>query len=335
MSKRHLSQQQTQRIRQLQEKRITRAREDSASEDTHLSPPGTGLVIARYGSRIEVEGMEGPHSGEVWRCHIRSNLEALVTGDRVVWQADTTNQVGVVTALLPRHSLLTRPDPYQRIKPVAANIDRILLVIAPLPSPSPWLIDRYIVACENSEIPVLIVLNKSDLMQGEDAELLRARLAEYATLGYDHIEICAMGDLSPLRPEISGRTVALVGQSGVGKSSLVNALLPEAAQRVNIISDNSGLGQHTTTTSRLFHLPEGGMLIDSPGIREFGLWHLDEDSIRRGFVEMRPFYGECKFRNCQHRSEPGCALREAAADGRILPRRLESLHRLIAESKSQ
>lgn len=335
MSKRHLSQQQTQRIRQLQEKRISKARNAGPDDDAHLDPPGTGLVIARYGSRTEVEGLEGPHAGEVWRCHIRSNMEALVTGDRVIWQADTTSQAGVVTALLPRQSLLTRPDPYQRIKPVAANIDRILLVIAPLPTVSPWLIDRYIVACEHSDIPVLIVLNKSDLMQGPEADALRERLAEYHALGYPHIEVSALGDLSTLRPEISGRTVALVGQSGVGKSSLVNVLLPDAAQRVNIISDNSGLGQHTTTTSRLFHLPEGGMLIDSPGIREFGLWHLDEDSIRRGFTEMREFYGDCRFRNCQHQSEPGCALRAAAEAGKILPRRLESMHRLIAESKSQ
>ncbi|MDO8331843.1 MAG: small ribosomal subunit biogenesis GTPase RsgA [Fluviicoccus sp.] len=335
MSKRHLSQQQTQRIRQLQEKRITRSRDESSGDDSHLSPPGTGLVIARYGSRIEVEGIEGAHAGEVWRCHIRSNLDALVTGDHVVWQADSTNRVGVVTALLPRRSLLSRPDPYQRIKPVAANVDRILLVIAPLPAPSAWLIDRYIVACENSEIPVLIVLNKSDLMQGVEAVELRDRLAEYATLGYGHIEVCAQGDLSALSPEIRGQTVVLVGQSGVGKSSLVNALLPDAEQRVNIISDNSGLGQHTTTTSRLFHLPGGGKLIDSPGIREFGLWHLDEESIRQGFAEMRPFYGGCRFRNCRHVTEPGCAVRLAAENGLILPRRLESLHRLMVESKSQ
>jgi len=335
MSKRRLSQQQAQRIRQLQQKRISRTHDDTAADESHLSPPGNGLVIARYGSRIEVQGLEGPHSGEVWRCHIRSNLEALVTGDRVVWQADSTNGVGVVTALLPRRSLLSRPDPYQRVKPVAANVDRILLVIAPLPAPSPWLIDRYLVACENSGVPVLIVLNKHDLMQGPEAEELRARLAEYDALGYHHIEVCAQGDLTALRPEISGQTVVLVGQSGVGKSSLVNALLPDAEQRVNIISDNSGLGQHTTTTSRLFHLPEGGMLIDSPGIREFGLWHLDEDRIKAGFTEMQPLFGACRFRNCRHQTEPGCALRLAAEEGRILPRRLESLHRLIAESKSQ
>jgi ribosome biogenesis GTPase len=128
--------------------------------------------------------------------------------------------------------------------------------------------------------------------------------------------------------------VVFVGQSGVGKSSLVNVLLPQAMQRVNIISDNSQLGQHTTTTTRLFPLTNGGALIDSPGIREFGVWHLSEQQIQDGFIELRNLYGHCRFRNCQHISEPDCALKKAAENGEILPRRLESLHRLLSESKS-
>ena len=291
-------------------------------------------IIAHYGRQIEVKGLDGDFAGQIWRCHIRSNLEALVTGDLVIWQADTTNLIGVITALLPRTSLLTRPDPYQKVKPVAANISLILIVFAPIPIPSASLLDRYLVACETVGIKPLLVLNKSDLLDNEEGQLLRDLLAEYQVLGYDSIEVSCFGNLETLQQRIGDHNVVFVGQSGVGKSSLINALLPDAQQKVNVISENSLLGQHTTTTTRLFALDNGGALIDSPGIREFGIWHLDEEQIKQGFVECREFYGTCRFRNCQHSSEPDCALKQAVADGKISERRLESLHRLLAESKS-
>ncbi len=334
MSKRRLSQQQTNRINQQHTQRVQRVRKDKDFDEGNLSAPQKGLIIAHYGSQLEVKSIEGENEGEVWRCHLRSNLEALVTGDLIIWQADSTNQIGVVSALLPRSSLLTRPDPYQKIKPVAANVSLILIVFAPLPTPSPGLIDRYLVACETVGIPALLVLNKSDLLDTETGASLRALLQEYQTLGYDSIEVSCLGDLSALRAHIGTKNVAFVGQSGVGKSSLINVLLPQAMQRVNIISDNSQLGQHTTTTTRLFPLTNGGALIDSPGIREFGLWHLNESQIQQGFIEFRELYGTCRFRNCQHQTEPDCAIKQAAAEGKILPRRLESLNRLLAESKS-
>ena len=333
MSKRHLSEQQTKRIHQQHARRIAKAKEP-VIDDSHLSPPQQGLIIAHYGRQIEVKGLAGDFAGQIWRCHIRSNLEALVTGDLVIWQADNTNQIGVITALLPRTSLLTRPDPYQKIKPVAANISLILIVFAPLPIPSASLLDRYLVACETVGIKPLLVLNKSDLLDNEDGQLLRDLLAEYQALGYDSIEVSCFGNLDALQQWIGNHNVVFVGQSGVGKSSLINALLPNAQQKVNIVSENSLLGQHTTTTTRLFALENGGALIDSPGIREFGIWHLDEEQIKHGFVECRPFFGSCRFRNCQHNTEPDCALKQAVAEGKISERRLESLHRLLAESKS-
>ncbi len=333
MSKRHLSEQQTKRIHQQHARRIAKAKEP-VIDDSHLSPPQQGLIIAHYGRQIEVKGLEGEFVNQIWRCHIRSNLEALVTGDLVVWQADTTNQIGVITALLPRTSLLTRPDPYQKIKPVAANISLILIVFAPIPVPSASLLDRYLVACQTVGIKPLLVLNKSDLLNNEEGQLLRDLLAEYQHLGYDSIEVSCFGNLHELQQRIGNHNVVFVGQSGVGKSSLINALLPNAQQKVNIISENSLLGQHTTTTTRLFALENGGALIDSPGIREFGTWHLDEEQIKQGFAEFKDFYGTCRFRNCQHLSEPDCALKQAVADGKISERRLESLHRLLAESKS-
>ena len=333
MSKRHLSDQQTRRINHQHSQRIANIK-DKPIDESNLSAPQKGLIIAHYGRQLEVQGIEGEHVGQIWRCHLRRNLEALVTGDIVIWQADNTNQIGVVSALMPRISLLTRPDPYQKIKPVASNISLILIVFAPLPTPSLGLIDRYLVACETVGIPALLVLNKSDLLDDATGAELRNSLNEYKSLGYNSIEVSCLGDLSALRAQIGTNNVAFVGQSGVGKSSLINVLLPHAMQRVNIISDNSQLGQHTTTTTRLFALENGGALIDSPGIREFGLWHLNETQIQQGFIEFRDLYGTCRFRNCQHQSEPDCAIKLAASEGKILARRLDSLDRLLAESQS-
>lgn len=357
MSKRKLSRQQAFRVQRIQDERIARAgRRDAAAaallESGELGAEEEGLVTAHYGTQIEVEALHGAHAGQVFRCHLRANLETLVTGDRVIWQAPVATPdpaagtaapeaeaprqpLGVVTALRPRDTLLVRPDPYGKLKPVAANIDRILLVIAPFPDPSPLLVDRYLVACELTGIRPVILLNKADLVTPALAPALDALLAPYAAIGYETRRISAgTGQLADLSVLIGGRTVVFVGQSGVGKSSIVNVLLPDAAQKVAAISDSSRLGQHTTTTARLFHLPGGGTLIDSPGIREFGLWHIDEDQLLAGYVEFQPFLGSCRFRNCAHRQEPGCALREAVAAGQIDAGRFERFNRLREELKA-
>lgn len=330
MSKRKLSRQQAHRVQRIQEERIARAGRREAAADAllasgELGAEQQGLVIAHYGSQLDIEAADG----QVCRCHLRANLEHLVTGDRVIWQAPQSQgaqrqaeggeaDIGVVTALVPRHSLLVRPDPYGKLKPVAANIDRILLVIAPFPDPSALLVDRYLVACELTGIRPVILLNKADLVTPEMTPALDALLAEYEAIGYETRRISASaGQLSDLAELIGQQTVVFVGQSGVGKSSIVNVLLPEADQRIGEISGNSRLGQHTTTTARLFHLPAGGDLIDSPGIREFGLWHVDESQLLDGFVEFQPFLGQCRFRNCAHREEPGCALKRAVDEGGI------------------
>ncbi len=336
MSQRRISRQQSFRIDRIQAERIARASKREAKaeallEGGALGAEQRGRIIAHYGVQLLVEALDGELAGQRFRCHRRANLDALVTGDEVIWQPATEAATGVITALLPRRSVLVRPDPYHKLKPVAANIDRILLIIAPAPTPSAELIDRYLIACEATDIRPLLVLNKADLISADNRDSLTALLASFAALGYDTRTLSAHGDTGDLANLVAQHTVVFVGQSGVGKSSLINTLLPDVAQKVKEISTGSKLGQHTTTTACWFDVPTGGALIDSPGIREFGVWHMNKDELLAGFIELQPFIGACRFRNCAHASEPGCAFQQAVLDGHVQARRLASFKRLVSD----
>jgi len=253
-----------------------------------------------------------------------------VAGDNVTFC--TGEGGGVIVAVAARRTELRRPDKFGKLRAVAANIDQVMIVIAPTPEPHANLIDRYLVATENLGAEATLLLNKTDLLDdpARDAAI-QALLAPYPPLGYTLLQASARtADLPRLEEALAGRTSILVGQSGVGKTTLVNALLPDLSERTGALSPDRAKGRHTTTTARLFATKDGGALIDSPGIREFGLWHLDRSAVERGFREFRDRIGPCRFRDCQHGGEPGCALEAALEEGAIHPARLKSYRRIIA-----
>lgn len=336
MAKRTLNRRQGWRVNKIQDERLARAakREERTLEELEGGDLGAeqhGLVIAHFGVQVEVEAQAPELAGQTYRCYLRANLPALVTGDRVVWRPGNQG-LGIIVAQLPRHSELRRPDSRGTLKPVAANVDLIVIVFAPLPEPHANLIDRYVIAAEHAGIKPLLLLNKSDLLDPSGSSRAHSLLNTYHSLGYPLLEVSAYsGDgLEQLQAQLNDQVSVFVGQSGVGKSSLVNRLLPDTDTRVGPLSELTGKGTHTTTTARLFHFPCGGQLIDSPGIREFGLSHVSVADVEAGFIEFQEHLGHCRFRNCSHEHEPGCALLAAVEDGKISPQRLASFKHIIS-----
>lgn len=332
MGKNKLSKGQQRRVQANHQRRLINTASGVEWEDSQLGEPQEGVIISRFGKHADVEA----NDGSLHRCNIRRTISSLVTGDRVVWRAGSdliSGVSGIIEAVHERRSVLTRPDFYDGVKVIAANINQIVIVSSILPELSINIIDRYLVACETLKVEPLIVLNKIDLLEAEGREFVNEVMQVYHQIGYRVLQVSSFtGEGMPEFEQLLAERISIfAGQSGVGKSSLLNALLPVAEANISVgpVSAGSGLGQHTTTTARLYHFAHGGDVIDSPGVREFGLWHLEPEQITNGFIEFRPYLGHCKFRDCKHGDDPGCAIREAVEKGEIAEERFENYHRIL------
>lgn len=280
-----------------------------------------GRVVAAHGRQYIVETADGQRLP----CFPRGKKSEVACGDDVEITQSSPDQ-GVIDAILPRRHLLYRSNEIRQ-KLIAANVDQLVVVVACEPAFSDDLVTRALIAAESQEIEVLIVLNKCDL--AERLPAARRQTGVFAGLGYRVLELCARDHAEDLRPQLQGRTSVLVGQSGMGKSTLVNALIPEAGAATREISQALDSGKHTTTHATLYHLDADSHLIDSPGLQEFGLGHLDRGEIEYAFREFRPYLGHCRFRDCRHDREPDCALRPAVDAGKIEKTRFASYRRLV------
>ena len=284
-----------------------------------------GRVVAAHGRQYVVELTDG----SLLPCFPRGKKSDVACGDRVDIERTSSDQ-GVIEAIQPRTSLLYRSNEYKQ-KLIAANVDQLVIVVATEPAFSDDLVTRALLAAESEEIEALIVLNKCDL--SDKVASARERLTMFSNLGYRVVELSALEHAEDLRPELFGVTSVLVGQSGMGKSTLVNALVPEANAATREISQALDSGKHTTTHATLYHLDAESQLIDSPGLQEFGLGHLDRQEIEYAFREFRPWLGQCRFRDCHHNREPDCALTAAVKAGKIDEKRFAVYHRILGTQR--
>ena len=299
-----------------------------------------GRIVAAHGRHYVV----CTASGQRLVCFTRGKKSEAACGDEVDVEETGSGQ-GVIAAIRARRNLLSRSNSF-RTKLVAANLDQLAIVVATSPPFSEELLGRTLVAATSIDVPARILLNKIDLADRVDAS--RKTLEPYAALGYAIDEISVRTDAAHARatlmPHFAGRTTLLVGQSGMGKSSLLNLLVPDAQAAIREISEALQTGKHTTTDARLYRLASiegsngnvrgGGALIDTPGFQEFGLAHLTPGTIERAFPEFGAFLGRCRFVNCMHLQEPGCAVIEARERGEIAPRRYDLFAKLTRESSS-
>lgn len=285
-----------------------------------------GLIVAAHGRHYLAQA-----GGKTLQCVTRGKKSDVATGDHVRLKATSADQA-VIEEILPRNTLLYRSDQYKS-KLLAANVTQLFIIVATEPSFSDDLVSRALVAAEAAGIRVYLVLNKTDIAHLLSAA--RERLALYRGLGYPVHEVSAARDpdrtLSTLHPLLSGQSTILIGQSGMGKSSLIQLLVPGADIAVREISQRLDSGKHTTTFTRLFEIDSQTTVIDSPGFQEFGLYHLTEGMLERAFPEFKPALGKCRFYNCHHVAEPGCAILQALDKGSVTADR----HRLYTQLRHE
>ena len=317
-----LTRKQKWRIDKVQSDKIARADKAASKAESELDDEKEyqGIVITRYGQRQLVED----ENGIVFQSVSRQNIGFSVAGDKILFQK-TKHDDAIVTAIYPRDNELKRQD-----KLIAANIDQLWLVVAIEPHYEFELIDRYLIMAENSNLPIGIIVNKIELSSNKSKT--ENDFLNYQSLGYDvhFLSVKKQINLDFFKEQLINKSHIFLGQSGVGKSSLINSLIPDLQLRVNEISSKSKLGKHTTTNTTIYHIPSGGDLIDSPGVREFQLDSLTELEIKSGFKEFRALSDACRFRDCRHINEPNCAVKESLDQGKINPNRYQSYLNILA-----
>jgi ribosome biogenesis GTPase / thiamine phosphate phosphatase len=290
-------------------------------------PLNDGLVVAAHGRHFIVETAQRDRV----LCHRRGKKVDCVVGDHVRW--DIAGDGGVIEEVLPRRSLLSRQDRW-RSKSFAANIDDVLIIVAATPPMAEPLLARALIACAHAGIAAQVLLNKVDM---PEADAARERLRPYREMGVPVLEASLKHDMAVARallePLLNGRITLLLGASGVGKSTLINALVPDAAAQVGEISRALNAGRHTTTTTTWYWLSDapGTAVLDSPGFQEFGLQQIEAADLAAWLPDVAAHAAACRFTNCTHRSEPDCAVRAAAERGDIAPGRLRLYQQLYEE----
>ena len=318
-----LTRKQKWRIDKVQSEKIARADKAALKVESklHDNDEYPGIVITRYGQRQLIEA----ENGDLFQSVSRQNIGFSVAGDRVLFQK-TKHDEAIVTAIYPRDTELKRQD-----KIIAANIDQLWLVVAIEPHYEYELIDRYLIMAENSQLPIGIIVNKIELL-GKKSEMT-SDFSHYTLLGYDvhFLSVKEHINLQAFKEQLINKSHIFLGQSGVGKSSLINELLSRNASKVGPLSKGINKGTHTTTVAQLFNMDMGGSIIDSPGIREFDLWHISPKEVERSFREFSTYIDKCRFRDCRHRAEPNCAIKEAVRTGVISEMRLRSFHSITQQ----
>jgi ribosome biogenesis GTPase len=282
----------------------------------------TGRVITRFGAELLVENPDAPNLPPV-RCTAKRKFDTIVCGDFITWHHNEHGNASV-DDLLPRKNALTRPGYRGRPRTIAANIDQLVIVNSWLPETSWDLVDRYLIAAQQLNAEAVIVMNKSDLAKEHATDDDWRNMEIYQQIGFPVLQMNAItgeGTAKLLRL-MNNKTSIFSGRSGVGKSSIANQILPDTDITVGIISD-SGEGKHTTTTATLYHLDNGGYLIDSPGVRDYALGDISTQELSEGYIEFQDYALNCRFNNCTHDHEPGCAVRDAVEKGKISRQRYD------------
>jgi ribosome biogenesis GTPase len=291
-----------------------------------IDTTGKGVVLASYGRGVLVQADAAPLGGPHLRCSLKGRKQRIVCGDRVTWVYEPANDGASVQSIEPRRNLIERIDLRGRAEPVAANIDRLAIVVAPEPAADWFLVDRYWAGARLKDIASMLIVNKRDL----GLQAIQQEIEVYRGLGLPCLEttIQSAEGIERLQSDWAGGVTLLVGQSGVGKSSIVNALAPEAAAQTAELTRDAE-GRHTTTTARRYSLGPETAIVDAPGVRDFAAPASLVRAAERGFVEVHAVSAQCRFNDCRHMEEPGCAVRAAVIGGRIAARRYESYRRLF------